>query len=218
LSPSTTTARHARLLALALCLLVAACGPTAVVVKGNFPPPLVQPLPLSLGVWYDADFSGHEFSDAGEEQRSGGWVVTTGAAQVQMWDTVLGGLFAKLVHLDAKPAPGRPAAQVDGVLVPHVEELQYAIPAQNRAKVYEIWIRYRFELLSPAGEPLAQWVMSSYGKTPTAFLQSDQEAVNLAAVMALRDAGANFTTTFDNDPAVQAWLRDRGAHTGSGTP
>jgi len=52
--------------------------------------------------------------------------------------------------------------------------------------------------------------MTSYGKTPTAFLQSDEEAVNLAAVMALRDAGAHFVTSFARVPAVSDWLRARG--------
>jgi hypothetical protein len=51
--------------------------------------------------------------------------------------------------------------------------------------------------------------MTSYGKTPTAFMQSDQAAVNLAAVVALRDAGANFATGFTRVPAVRDWLAER---------
>ena len=41
----------------------------------------------------------------------------------------------------------------------------------------------------------------------TAFMQSDEAAVNLAAVMALRDAGANFTVNFTRVPDVQQWLQ-----------
>jgi len=99
-----------------------------------------------------------------------------------------------------------------------VEELQYAIPAHTQIKVYEIWMRYRFELTSPAGAPIAQWEMTSYGKTPTAFLQTDQEAVNFAAVMALRDAGANFATNFNRVPAVQEWLRGKSLETEAAKP
>ena len=99
---------------------------------------------------------------------------------------------------------------VDAVLIPHVEELQYAIPAHTNIKVYEIWMRYRFELVTTGGQAIAEWTMTSYGKTPTAFLRSDKEAVNLAAVMALRDAGANFATSFTRVPDVQKWLQKRG--------
>jgi hypothetical protein len=48
--------------------------------------------------------------------------------------------------------------------------------------------------------------MTAYGKTPTAFLQSDEAAVNLAAVVALRDAGAHFVTSFQRVPEVAQWL------------
>jgi len=59
------------------------------------------------------------------------------------------------------------------------------------------------------GDEIANWTMTSYGKTPTAFMRSDTGAVNLAAVMALRDAGANFATNFARVPDVQNWLEQR---------
>ena len=52
--------------------------------------------------------------------------------------------------------------------------------------------------------------MTAYGKTPTAFLQSDEAAVNLAAVMALRDAGANFVINFTRVPDVLQWMQSSG--------
>ena len=55
-------------------------------------------------------------------------------------------------------------------------------------------------------EHLAAWPITAYGKTPTAFLQTDEEAVNLAAVVALRDAGAHFVTSFGATPDVAVWL------------
>jgi hypothetical protein len=135
-----------------------------------------------------------------------------------MWNSLLAGTFTQVVDLKSAPRAGQPAAGVDAVLIPHVEELQYTIPRQTQVKVYEIWMRYRFELLSADGTPIAAWTMSSYGKTPTALLQTDEEAVNLAAVMALRDAGANFAANFTRVPAIQNWLSERHIPTGEGMP
>jgi hypothetical protein len=196
--------------AAALLCLLAACGPEQVVVRGEFPAPLIEPLPITLGVWMDNDFTRHEIFEESKSRQESSWVFNTGDAQVQMWNTLLAGMFSKVVHLDSAPGAGSANASVDAVLIPHVEELQYAIPTQTQVKVYEIWMRYHFELVTAQGAPIAEWRMSSYGKTPTAFLQSDQEAVNLAAVMALRDAGAHFATTFTKQPAVRAWLQERG--------
>jgi len=195
-------------LALVLLLgLLTGCGPAKVVVEGDFPPPTMTKLPLTLGVWYDEDFSNHEFFDEAKSRTDSSWLVTTGQAQVEMWDTMLQGMFRRVVPMTGKPAPGQMNPSVDAVLIPEVAELQYAIPAHTNVKVYEIWIRYRFQLVTTGGNPIAEWTMPAYGKTPTAFLQSDQEAVNLAAVMALRDAGANFANSFARVPAVQAWLQ-----------
>ena len=205
-------------LATLLLGLLVGCGPNKVVVQGTFPPPLIEPLPITLGVWFDDDFSKHEFFDEAKSKRDSSWVVNTGEAQVQMWSALLAGMFAQVVHLKEQPGPGRSNPDVDAVLIPHVEELQYAIPAQTNVKVYEIWMRYRFELFTTDGTPIAQWTMTSYGKTPTALLQSDQDAVNLAAVMALRDAGANFATHFTRVPAVQDWLRQKGVPVSTETP
>jgi hypothetical protein len=191
-------------------LLLAGCGPTQVVVEGNFPSPLIEPLPLTLGVWYGDDFARHEFFDEAKGRQESSWIVTTGTAQVEMWNTLLAGMFREVVHLDTEPGPGQSNPHIDAVLIPHVDELQYTIPAHTNIKVYEIWMRYRLELLTPDGHPIAEWTMPCYGKTPTAFLQSDQEAVNLAAVMALRDAGANFAAHFTQVPAVRDWLQQKG--------
>jgi len=201
-----------------LLLLLVGCGPTQVVVEGSFPPPLMTPLPVTLGVWYDEAFSQHEFADEAANPGDSSWVVSTGTAQVEMWNTLLQGMFHKLVPMQGAPGPDQPNPAVDGVLIPHVDELQYAIPAHTSVKVYEIWMRYRFELVSLDGEPIAEWSMTSYGKTPTAFLQSDRAAVNLAAVMALRDAGANFATGFTRVPAVNQWLEAHNVPPARGTP
>lgn len=211
MSDSTTSAADCnRLLWLAATLLLGllvGCGPAKVVVEGEFPPPTMTKLPLTLGVWYDQDFANHEFFDEAKSKTESSWLVTTGQAQVEMWDSMLNGMFAQIVPLIGKPGSEQMNPTVDAVLIPQVAELQYAIPAHTNVKVYEIWIRYRFQLVTTGGNPIAEWTMPAYGKTPTAFLQSDQEAVNLAAVMALRDAGANFANSFARVPAVQAWLQ-----------
>jgi hypothetical protein len=189
-------------------LLLAGCGTKEVVVTGNFPDPLMSPLPVTLGVWYEPEFASHEFFDEAKGRSESDWIVRTGEAQVQMWDKLLDGMFSRVARMDGKPAPNQMNPAVDAVLIPRIVELQYAIPAHTNVKVYEIWLRYGFALVSTNGDPIADWTMTAYGKTPTAFLQSDEEAVRLAGVVALRDAGAHFITSFQKVPEVAQWLED----------
>ena len=69
--------------------LLAGCGARQVVVEGNFPEPLMSPLPLNMGIWYNEEFANHEFFDEAKGRADSTWIVKTGAAQMQMWDTVL---------------------------------------------------------------------------------------------------------------------------------
>lgn len=208
-SRATRRIARAPAAALLLCaLLVTGCTTKEVIVAGNFPAPLMEPLPVALGVWYEPEFETHEFFDEAKGRADSTWIVKTGEAQVTMWSGLLNGMFLRVERMDGKPAPEQMNPAVDAVLIPRVDELQYAIPAHTNVKVYEIWMRYAFELVTTRGEPIAEWTMTAYGKTPTAFLQSDEEAVRLAGVVALRDAGAHFITTFLTVPEVAQWMEE----------
>jgi hypothetical protein len=195
-----------------MAMVLVGCA-NEVVVEGSFPAPVLEQLPLKVGVYYDPEFRNHEFFDEASSREETDWLVRTGPAQVEMYNTLLPGMFEEVVMLNELPRRDRVDTVIerdlDAVLVPHVEELQYSIPNHTKINVFEIWMRYRYELYAPDGELLAEWSMTSYGKTPTAFLQSAEAAVNLAAVVALRDAGANFAMNFSRVPEVQTWLQSR---------
>ena len=205
---------------LCLTLLGAGCASKQVVVEGTFPAPLLDPLPVTIGVIYPSAFAQHEFFDEAKGRAESDWLVKTGEAQVEFWDILLTGLFDEVVHIQDWETVQSRSADIDGVLIPAIAELQYTIPTHTNVKVYEIWMRYEFRLVDVSAihqqedgalsfnpeDRIAQWPVTAYGKTPTAFLQSDEEAVNLAAVVALRDAGAHFITTFGRTPDVATWL------------
>lgn len=221
-APSDKIAYATGLLKCAACaiivLLLSACGANKVIVKGEFPKPVMTPLPLNIGVWYPDEFRNHEFTDMAKTPQDSSWVVKTGDAQIAMWNVLLAGMFQNIVEMKAAPGTGAMNQAVDAVLIPEIDELQYAIPTQTHVKVYEIWMRYRFKLVDLNGEPIAEWMMTAYGKTPTAFLQSDTAAVNLAAVMALRDAGANFVISFSRTPELSDWLANMSTRSQEVTP
>ena len=114
---------------------------------------LMEKLPLTIGVWYDPAFANHEFFDEAKSKKDSSWLVKSGEAQVQMWDTLLNGMFARVVPMVGQPGAGQMNPTVDAVLIPQIAELQYAIPAHTNVKVYEIWIRYHLQLVTTGGRP-----------------------------------------------------------------
>ena len=195
-------------------MLLSACGANQVIVDSQFPKPTLDPIPVTLGVYFSEDFKTHTFVDNPEAETERGWIVETGAAQISLWQTILNAMFDKVIYLEQAPSTDAPSSEVQSVLIPTISDLQYAIPAHTNTKIFELWLKYDIALTSNTGDPLAEWSMTAYGKTPEAFMQSNQDAVGAAAIVALRDAGANFAVNFPKVPAVSEWVQqasDRGA-------
>lgn len=209
-----------RLAALFILLFVVACTSREVVVEGAFPTPLIDPLPVSVGILFTQEFREHELIDDATGRGEVSWRVSTGSAQVDFWSTLFPAFFQNVVFINSYE--DLETYDVDAVLIPEVSEVQYAIPLYTSVKVYEIWMRYQLSLVEPEQimdtdnktinlenmQAFAEWPLTAYGKTPTSFMQSDVDAVNLAAVMALRDAGANFITSFARVPGVMDWIEN----------
>ena len=209
-----------RLAALFILLFVVACTSREVVVEGAFPTPLIDTVPVSVGILFTQEFREHELIDDATGRGEVSWRVSTGSAQVDFWSTLFPAFFQNVVFINSYE--DLETYDVDAVLIPEVSEVQYAIPLYTSVKVYEIWMRYQLSLVEPEQimdtdnktinlenmQAFAEWPLTAYGKTPTAFMQSDIDAVNLAAVMALRDAGANFITSFARVPGVMDWIEN----------
>jgi hypothetical protein len=97
------------------------------------------------------------------------------------------------------------------MIVPEITEVQLATPMETQLNVYEVWLKYNLKVYDGNGQPVADWMMSAYGKTQSRFLKSDEEALNQATVMALRDAGARLLTGFQQIPEIRQWLANREA-------
>lgn len=132
--------------------------------------------------------------------------VALGDAQARMVRAVLPPVFEKATLLESLATDGRPAG-MDLYVVPEVKRLQYTTPKSTRTKVYEIWLQYDFVIYDRNDDVVTRWNLPCYGKTPSAMMTSQKEALQAATQIALRDCGAAFSTGFSVHPAVQRWLK-----------
>ena len=187
-------------------LLLSGCGASSVVISGNFPAPNVGKLPLTVAVVYDdslQQFTYTEYSETGQEE----YYIQSGQSHIQLFNAILPAMFDRVIFVDAlEQAPG---TEVDAIFVPNIEEFQLALPAKTRLDVYEVWIKYNMRLLTADGDYLADWVLTSYGKTPTEIFVSTESAINDAAIVALRDLASTFALSFARVPEISAWLANR---------
>lgn len=182
------------------------CGVSNVVIEGNFPTPNIDKIPVAIAVYYDdalRDFSYLEYSETGREEFN----IESGRSHVQLFNVVLPAMFERVVFVDS--LEDVPALGVDAIFAPAIEEFQLALPAKTKLDVYEVWIKYNMRLLTSNGDYIADWVLTSYGKTPTETFRSVEAAINDAAVVALRDLASSLALSFAQVPEVRDWLNNQ---------
>lgn len=187
-----------------LTAMLAGCGASSVKVEGDFPTPLVEQLPLTMGVYWSEAFSQYIYSEAGDGQGRPDWNIDAGGAQTKMFKGILPVMFDQVVVLDSLPEDS--PLEVDAIFYPQVEDLQFAVPRDTKSNVFEVWIKYKLQLLNNRGAVIADWILTAYGKTPEEFMTSQEAAINEAANVALRDAGAGFIVGFQQNDDIKQWL------------
>ena len=151
-------------LLLLLLFGLSSCGVSNVVIDGSFPTPNIDKMPIAIAVYYDdalRDFAYLEYSETGREEYN----IESGKSHVQLFNVVLPAMFDRVVFVDSMEEV--PTLGVDAVFAPAIEEFQLALPAKTKLDVFEVWIKYNMRLRTPEGDYMADWVLTSYGKTPT---------------------------------------------------
>lgn len=212
LCPKTWRAKVHRhgILLLGILAITACSSSTQLQVSDEqrFPTPLVKPLPVAAGIYLDEVFKDYAYEEPGAKGKPPKVRIALGPAQTAMISAVLPQLFSNGQMVDAAEPSGLPA-DLELLIVPRLNDFQYATPKNTRSKVYEVWLQYEFDVYDRAGNSITVWKVPSYGKTPTGFLTSQADAFNVATQMALRDCGAAFATGIGEVPAFKAWLTQR---------
>ncbi|HAD72139.1 MAG TPA: hypothetical protein DCF94_08930 [Gammaproteobacteria bacterium] len=188
---------------LLVALSLSGCGVSNVVIEGSFPTPNINKIPVTVAVYYDdaiRGFSYLEYSETGQEEFN----IESGRSHMELFNAVLPAMFDRVIVVDN--LEDARAEGVDAVFAPAIEEFQLALPAKTKLDVYEVWIKYNMRLLTAEGDYIADWILTSYGKTPTETFRSVADGINEAAVVALRDLASSFSLSFGQVPEVRDWL------------
>lgn len=167
-------------------------------VEEQFPDVVAKPRDLSAALLMDQEFRIYE------AQPNESTSIVLGPAQVELLSRAFAGLFARLTVVSSRDEI-RPDAQM--VIIPSVREVQVSTPSDSYLNMYEVWIKYNLDIETSDGVPIDSWFLPAYGKTPYSSMLSRSQAIEEAAVIALRDAGAKLMLDFFRIPAVHGYLQ-----------
>jgi hypothetical protein len=181
-----------------LVLLVgaAACAPTRFETATDVPPPLIEKIPIAIGVHMPLEFREQVY----EEKRPGGggqYKIGLGKAQSAGFQRILEAMFEKVVVVSSLASAGREAPGIRGVLQPELEDYAFVTPVDSGTQAYAASLRYTIRLFSPEGKLAESWSFTGYGSQPASmFPGKGDEALQAATRLAMRDAAAKLAAEF----------------------
>src|SRR5688572_12418762 len=190
-----------RLLAVAAAACLAGCGGSEVIVESTFPRPLIEPLPVSMGVVISDELYNFIYTEDIPDQSL--WTIALGDANVAMLGPLFEGMFQQTKDLDSL-ALAAGDTTLDGVIEPKLEKFEFDVPQGERDEFVEVWLQYQITVYEPDGATVIQWPVSGYGKSE--LLRDAEDAVQRAAIVAMREAGATISTKFSEQPQIKQWL------------
>jgi hypothetical protein len=189
--------------AVAATAILSACS-SSVIVESSFPSPLVEALPVRMGIILDDELFNFIYTEEIPDQSV--WTIALGDANVAMLEPLFDKMFAETRRIDAVPLTGANST-LDGVVHPKLEKFEFDVPVGERDEFVEVWMQYQITLYEPSGDTVVQWPVSGYGKSE--LTNSREDAVQRAAIVAMREVGANIATKFAGLPQVSYWLGEK---------
>jgi hypothetical protein len=169
----------------------------------DFPKPLIEELPYDVALVMNEEFRGYRYIEPDKKRKIG--EVHIGAAQSAVFRNILGEAFDDVVELEALPD----ANAFDLVFQPRIEDFQFALPAETKVDIYEVWVKYSVKVFDRNSQLIADWSVTAYGKSATETFATTAARFKEAVFIAMRDLGVNLVVELPREPGVKAWLAAR---------
>jgi hypothetical protein len=192
--------------------LLAACGPTQFeAASDNIPPPLIDRIPVVVGVHIPPEFRDKVYT----EKRSGGrYQISLGKAQTSGFLRMMQAMFARVVMVETPAAAAAMDPEIRGVLEPVLEDYALVTPGDAGSNDYAVSLKYSVKLYSPKGELKDSWTFTGYGSQPgSMFPGKGDDALKAATALAMRDAAAKLVAEFRDQAIARGLLPQTSAPT-----
>ena len=192
-------------LGVAVSACLAGCGSSEVIVESNFPTPLIDPLPLNMGIIIPDELYNYIYTEDIPDQSL--WTIALGDANVAMLEPIFTGMFRETKDVEALPLTAGDAS-LDGVIETKLDKFEFDVPIGERDEFVEVWMQYQITVYEADGATVLQWPVAGYGKSE--LDRDPEDAVQRAAIVAMREAGATIATKFTEQPQIREWLEGKG--------
>jgi hypothetical protein len=202
----TRTIPRAALAAFSLAVL-GACTATRLDTRAALPPPLLEQLPVRVGVYYSKEFREYVHR---ETRGTIDYEVNLGPAHVTNLDWLLKAMFREVVPVDDPTKVANIHPPLVFVLEPRFEEYSFLTPKDVAGEAFIVTIRYMLTLYDGQGSRVDSFTFTGYGRERAHTLAS-KEPLAVATQRAMRDAGAKVAVELTDQESVRLLLHGAGS-------
>jgi len=181
--------------------LAAGCSSSVAFQAPTIPKPLVAKIPMSVGLRMPGNFEHfvHQEIVFGREE----WSIDLGRSNAALFEDLFGHMFDGVRVLSANDDPN--LLPLDALIETSIDAFEFSTPDQSNTEAFAVWIRYRLKVYDRTGKLLSEWPVSAYGKSQTTTM-GKMQALERAAVLAMRDAAALMVMKFDEETQISSLL------------
>jgi hypothetical protein len=200
-------------LATVLLMVAGACTPTKFETTSDIPPPLIEKIPVTVGVHLPLEFKEKVYEEK-RENGGGRYTIGLGKAQSAGFMRIMEAMFEKVVTVSSTATAAQENPDIRGVLQPVLEDYAFVTPADSGTQAYAASLKYTVRLYTPQGELSESWTFTGYGsQLASSFPGKGDEALQAATRLAMRDAAAKLAAEF-REQAIARGLVSPGATPG----
>jgi len=173
---------------------------------GTYPHPLIEPLPIKVGVYYGNDFGTFETTQKVELRNRGDTIITyiyntkMGKANIALFDYILPFVFEKVTTVQYLSKGSDHKKDIDLIIEPTMHSFpppSITDPTDNNFYgVNIIHIIYTINFYLPEGEKISSWSIIGCNTVFPRFGSVNETTVVEPTQMAMREVAAKFITDF----------------------
>lgn len=181
------------LLGLLFIGMLGGCASNVSLKAPTIPEPLLEQIQMSVGVRMPVNFEHfvHEEKIYGHQE----WSIDLGRSNAALFEQLFAFMFASVTILGPDDDPQ--LMPLDALIEPSIDAFEFSTPEQSNTEAFAVWIRYRLKVYDTEGQLVSNWPVAAYGKSQTTTM-GGSDALQRAAVLAMRDAAALMIMKFDN--------------------
>lgn len=195
-------------LAVLAAAAIAGCSHTMEVDATLGQSPVVEVLPLTMGVHYPPELRRHHSSTSYGIHTFDYYL---GSPSIALFDQVFSGMFARVISMTEDPIRFDDDVGVAAIIVMRLERFQpydFSFGAHSTIIHTPVKITYRAILYSPQGNQIDSWTVDGSGVYETESGPGQVPGPEALTAIAMRRAAGKFIAGFHQQPEVAKWLTE----------